>query len=188
MLLWLLAHLAGVSRFWAAQSQGSQHHARTTHCASAWMCPARGRQSPRTHPRSVPVPGCVQPRAGKASAPVWASLPGLDLPWLFSKGCQGTQGHCRGKHPGVCALCVWIQGQAAPGSPSELQPGWRCASALQTAGQSMSNPMLLWILLRENSKTTRSPWTPQLAPQHGVAEVFGSPLSRVEPLQCEGAL
>lgn len=189
VLLWLLAHLAqGASRFWAAQSQGSQHHARThplcqclvvfsqgqakpqnppTVCASAWVSPARGRKSPST------------------SLGFFAWI-GSSLALL--QRVPGHPGPLQRETPGVCALCVWIQGQAAPGSPSELQPGWRCASALQTAGQSMSNPMLLWILLRENSKTTRSPWTPQLAPQHGVAEVFGSPLSRVEPLQCEGAL
>lgn len=47
-LCWLLAHLAsGFPRLWAAQYQGSQHHA-------------------RTHPLSVPVPGCLQPGTGKA--------------------------------------------------------------------------------------------------------------------------
>lgn len=102
VLLWLLAHLApGASRFWAAQYQGSQHHA-------------------RTHPLSVPVPGCLQPGAGKAPAPIWATLPGLALPWLFSRGAGGlSQGHCRGKYL-VCTsalLCVCVCVFVQPGSP-----------------------------------------------------------------------
>lgn len=80
--------------------------------ASAWMSPARDRQS-----LDWLSPGSSPESAGSLS-----------------------QGHYKGKHlvciSAQCSAGVHPGARQPPGALDELQPGWRCASALQTAGQS----------------------------------------------------
>lgn len=117
---WLLAHLAsGAPRFWAAISIPE-----STHCLCQCL--------------DVPSQGQAKPQHQSGL---------LCLDWLFPgsspEGAGGlSQGHYIGKHlactSAQCSEGVHPGARQPPGSLSELQPGWRCASALQTAGQSMS--------------------------------------------------